>query len=394
MNDNVYKLFEILFNVHEWICHEIVLLIIISKEMRNLVMDSSLKIKFIMMYQRNNEKFQQIFNSLKRNNLFRNVISVNLFNNTGIGVIQTITDEELNLQNIVYVDIGNNLLGGNNNLAKRLSLCPLTTLEVNNNNFNSEFFKHLFTNTKKNFSNLVFLNISANKIGVEGAKIIASQLPDLQNLKKFNISNCNIGKEGAKIIASYIEQCTKITNLNLSFNDIGTEVAISFLEKCTGLVSLNLRENCISDKEDKEFASKLNCLTRLKKLNLADNCILKPSKFDKVLKNLKLLNLSGTDFNDLDNLEENDIKNLTSELTENTTLLDLNLSGNDIERDAAEHIIFSLNCTNLFSLDISENQIDDGVEGIVEYCKKKFLALKYFDTDDNMSWDKRYSYGR
>jgi len=381
MNDNVYKLFEILFNVreYEWIYYEIVLLSIISKEMRNLVMDSSLKINFIMMYQRNNERFQQIFNSLKRNNLFRNVISVHLFNNDGIGVIQTITDEELNLQNIVSVDIGNNLLGGNNNLAKRLSLCPLTTLEVNNNNFNSEFFKHLFTNTKKNFSNLVFLNISANKIEVEGAKIIASQLPDLQNLKKFNISNCNIGKEGAKIIASYIEQCTKITNLNLSFNDIGTEVAISFLEKCTGLVSLNLRENCISDKEDKEFASKLNCLTRLKKLNLADNCILKPSKFSEALKNLKLLNLSGTDFNDL-------------ALQENTTLLDLNLSGNDIERDAAEHIIFSLNCTNLFSLDISENQIDDGVEGIVDYCQKKFRALKYLDTDDNMSWNKRYGF--
>jgi len=393
MNDNVYKLFEILFNVHEWICHEIVILSIISKEMRNLVMDSSLKINFIMMYQRNNKRFQQIFNSLKRNNLFRNVISVNLFNNGGIGVIQTITDEELNLQNIVYVDIGNNLLGNNDDLAKRLSLCPLTTLEVNNNNFNSGFLKNLFTNTKKNFSNLVLFNISYNKIGVEGAKIIASQLPSLEKLQKFNICNCNIRKEGAESIASNIGQCTGLTSLNLSFNDIGTKVAIEFLK--TGLVSLNLRNNCIRDEDEdeyEEFASKLNCLTRLKKLNLADNCIRKPSKFGKALKNLKLLNLSGTDFNDLDNLEENDIYNLTLALKENTTLIDLNLSGNDIERDAAEHIIFSLNCTNLFSLDLSENQIDDGVKGIVKYCQEKFLALKYLDTDDNMSWDKRYGF--
>jgi Leucine-rich repeat (LRR) protein len=384
MNDNVYKLFEILFNVHEWICHEIVLLSIISKEMRNLVMDSSLKINFIIMHQNNNKRFQQIFNSLKRNNLFRNVISVNLFNNGGIGVIQTITDEELNLQNIVYVDIGNNLLGNNDDLAKRLSLCPLTNLEVNNNNFNSGFLKNLFTNTKKNFSNLVLFNISYNKIGVEGAKIIASQLLSLGKLQKLNICNCSIRKEGAESIASNIGQCTGLTSLNVSFNDIGTKVAIEFLK--TGLVSLNLRNNSIRD-EDEEFASKLNCLTRLKKLNLADNYILKPSKFGEALKNLELLNLSDVGFND----EEDNTYNLASILAQNTTLIDLNLSGNDIERDAAEHIIFSLNCTNLFSLDLSENQIDDGVKGIVKYCQEKFLALKYLDTDDNMSWEKRYS---
>jgi Ran GTPase-activating protein (RanGAP) involved in mRNA processing and transport len=360
--------------------------------MRNLVMDSSLKINFIMMYQNNNKRFQQIFNSLKRNNLFRNVISVNLFNNGGIGVIQTMTDEELNLQNIVYVDIGNNLLGNNDDLAKRLSLCPLTTLEVNNNNFNSGFLKNLLTNTKKNFSNLVLFNISHNKIGVEGAKIFASKLSDLQNLQKLNIGDCNIRKEGAESIASNIGQCIGLTSLNLSFNDIGTKVAIEFLEKCTGLVSLNLRENCIRDKEDKEFASKLNCLTRLKKLNLADNCIENPSEFSKALQNLELLNLARAGFNNLNKIEKTDAYNLASILALNTTLTDLNLSGNNIERNAAEHIIFSLNCTNLFSLDISDNQIDDGVDGIVKYSQEKFIALEYLDTDDNMSWNKRYGF--
>jgi hypothetical protein len=389
MNDDVYKLFEILFNVHEWTCWEIVFLSIISNEMRNLVTNSSSKINFIIVHQQNNIRFQQMFNSIKAIKKLKNLTRICIYNNGGIGVIQTITDKELNLQNIVSVDIGNNLLGNNDDLAKQLSLCPLTTLEVNNNNFDSGFFKNLFTNTKKNFSNLVLFNISNNKIGVEGAKIIASELLGLEKLKKFNIGECNIGKKGAEIIARYIGECTGLTSLNLSFNDIGTKVAIEFLEKCTGLVSLNLRNNCIRD-EDEEFASKLNCLTRLKKLNLADNCILKPSKFGEALKNLELLNLSDIGFND----EEDDIYNLASILAENTTLIDLNLSGNDIERDAAEHIIFSLNCTNLFSLDLSENQIDDGVDGIVKYSQEKFRALKYLDTDDNMSWDKRYSCGR
>lgn len=378
MNDNVYKLFEILFNVHEWICHEIVILNIISKEMRNLVMDSSLKINFIMMHNINNKRFQQIFNSLKRNNLFRNVISVHLFNNRGVGVIETI--KELNLQNIVSVDIGNNLLGNNDDLAdlaKRLRLCPLTTLQVNDNNFNSGFLNLLLKNN--NFLNLVLFDISYNIIGVEGANIIASELLRFGKLRKLNICNCSIRKEGAESIARNIGQCTGLTSLNVSFNDIGTKVAIEFLK--TGLVSLNLRNNSIND-ENEEFASKLNCLTRLKKLNLADNYILKPSKFGEALQNLELLNLSDVGFND---------KELPSKLELNTTLTDLDLSVNDIECDAAEHIIFSLNCTNLFSLDLSENQIDDGVDGIVKYCQEKFLALKYLDTDDNMLWEKRYS---
>ena len=180
----------------------------------------------------------------------------------------------------------------------------------------------------------------------------------------------------------------------MSFNDIGTKVATLLCTICTGLVSLNLRDNCINDEKDEEFAPKLNCLTRLEKLNLANNDIKKPSEFGEALQNLKLLNLSSTDFYNLNKYEENDAYNLALALAHNTSLIDLNLSGNDIERDAAEEIIFSLNCTNLFSLDISENQIDDGIEGIEKYCKEKFRKLKYLDTDDNMLWDKRYSCGR
>ena len=391
MNDDVYKLFEILFNVHEWTSREIVILSIISNEMRKLIEINNSKINFVFIHQKNNIIFQQIFNSLKAINQLKNVIRVNLINNDGIGVIETITRGELDLQKIVSVDIGYNSLNNNDKLAEKLSMCPqISNLELNNNNFDSDFLKILFT--KNNFSNLVLFNISFNKIGVKGAGIIAVELTHLQNLQKFKIADCNIGKEGAESIARNIGECTGLTSLNMSFNDIGTKVATLLCTICTGLLSLNLRNTCIDDEEDEEFASKLNCLTRLNDLNLANNCIKKPSLFSEVIKNLKSLDLSNTDFYNLDNFEENDVYGLALALSYNTSLIDLNLSGNDIERDAAEEIIFSLNCTNLFSLYISENQIDDGVEGIEKYCKEKFIALKYLDTDDNIEYGKRYSF--
>lgn len=390
MNNNVYKLFEILFNVHEWTCREIVILSIISNEMRNLIKINNSKINFVFIHQKNKIIFQQIFNSLKAINQL-NIIRINLINNDGIGVIETMTGEELDLQKIVSVDISYNSLDNNDKLAEKLSMCSqINNLELNNNNFDYYFLKKLFT--KNNFSNLFLFDISSNKIRDEGAIIIASKLRCLQKLQKFNISDCNIGKDGAEKIVSNIEKCTGLTSLNMSFNIIGTNVAIKFLTNCTGLLSLNLRNTCIDDEEDEEFASKLNCLTRLNDLNLANNCIKKPSLFSEVIKNLKSLDLSNTDFYNLDNFEENDVYGLALALSYNTSLIDLNLSGNDIERDAAEEIIFSLNCTNLFSLYISENQIDDGVEGIEKYCKEKFIALKYLDTDDNIEYGKRYSF--
>lgn len=393
MNNDVYKLFEILFNVHEWTSREIVILSIISNEMRKLIEINNSKINFVFIRQKNNIIFQQIFNRLKAIKQLKNVIRVNLINNDGIGVIETITRGELDLQKIVSVDIGYNSLNNNDKLAEKLRMCTkISNLELNNNNFDSDFLKILFT--KNNFSNLVLFNISFNKIGVKGAGIIAVELTHLQNLQKFKIADCNIGKEGAESIARNIGECTGLTSLNMSFNDIGTKVATLLCTICTGLVSLNLRDNCINDEKDEEFAPKLNCLTRLEKLNLANNDIKKPSEFGEALQNLKLLNLSSTDFYNLNKYEENDAYNLALALAHNTSLNDLNLSGNDIERDAAEEIIFSLNCTNLFSLDISENQIDDGVEGIKKYCEEKFRKLEYLDTDDNMLWDKRYSCGR
>ena len=389
MNDDVYKLFEILFNVHEWTSREIVILSIISNEMRNLIKINNSKINFVFIHQKNNIIFQQIFNSLKAIYQLKNAIRVNLINNDGIGVIETITREELDLQKIVSVDIGYNSLDNNDKLAEELSMCTkISNLELNNNNFDSDFLKKLL---KNNFSNLVLFDISFNKIGVKGAKIIAFELTHLQNLQKFKIADCNIGKEGAESIASNIGQCTGLTSLNMSFNDIGVKVATLLCTICTGLVSLNLRENCIND-EDDEFSSKLNCLTRLENLVLAENCIKKPSLFSEVIKNLESLDLSNTDFYNLNKYEENDAYNLALALAHNTSLIDLNLSRNDIEREAAEQIIFSLNCTNIFSLDISENQIDDGVKGIEKYCEEKFPALKYLDTDDNMEYNKRYSF--
>jgi hypothetical protein len=89
--------------------------------------------------------------------------------------------------------------------------------------------------------------------------------------------------------------------------------------------------------------------------------------------NLLSLNLCSNSFSYFNN---NDICKLGRVLSENTELLFLDLSCNNIKPYAAEFIILSLNCTKLASLDLSSNKINGSVEIIRKYCKNRFPALK------------------
>jgi len=231
-----------------------------------------------------------------------------------------------------------------------------------------------------NFSNIVRLNIGGNKIGTKGANILASKFFLLTTLTDLCICDCEIGKYGAESIGQSIGQL-RLTHLSISENNIGTRGANDIIKKIPNLVFLNLSRNAIdicSFEEFaynlnicsfEEFAYNLNCLTKLTELNLANNYIKKPSLLHKVFKNLLSLNLSNNSFSYFDN---NDICNLGRVLSQNTKLLFLDLSCNNIIPYDAEFIILSLNCTKLASLDISYGS----VEIIRKYCKNRFPALK------------------
>jgi len=350
-NDDMYKLFEILLNVREWTCREIVIISVISKEMRKLINNNKNKINFVFVcnfyYSTCAEiKFQQILNSLKEINQLKKISYLNLSHNGSFltnEVLKIITNCELNLQNIESIDISSNSL-------------------------DSDFLNKL----SFNFSNIVRLNIGGNKIGTKGANILASKFFLLTTLTDLCICDCEIGEYGAERIGQSIGQL-RLTRLSISENNIGTRGAINILKKIPNLVFLNLSRNAIDISFFEEFAYNLNCLTKLTELNLANNYIKKPSLLHKVFKNLLSLNLCSNSFSYFNN---NDICKLGRVLSENTELLFLDLSCNNIKPYAAEFIILSLNCTKLVSLDLSSNKINGSVEIIRKYCKNRFPALK------------------
>ena len=301
---------------------------------------------------------------------------------------------KLNLQKIKSFNISFNLIKNVLYLPTILCKCEeITYLELANNNVDSYFLKLLLDNPK--FSNLSHFGLSSNNIGIEGAKNLASALNCLIRLTNLNLDGCNIKEAGTISIANGIGLCTGLTSLALCNNDIGSHAATKIICQCSQLVSLNLGFNELGYGENEkieEFESTLNCLTNLTELNLRANNIKKLSGFCKVFKNLKLLDLSENDFYDSDDDENDEINNLVSSLSNNTSLVQLDLSTNDIGPNAAESIVCALvKCTNLYSLDLSENQIDDSVEFIEEYCKNNFPALERLYIDDNKKYDKRYN---
>jgi Leucine-rich repeat (LRR) protein len=149
------------------------------------------------------------------------------------------------------------------------------------------------------------------------------------------------------------------------------------------------------DKQIEEFEHELNSLTNLTELNLRANNIKKLGGFCGVFKNLILLDLSDNDFYNSDyddDDDDNEINNLVSSLSNNTSLLFLNLSENDIGPLAAKRIVYALEkCTGLQSLDLSVNQIDYSVGPIEKYCKNNFPALIRLYIDDNKKHADRYN---
>jgi len=302
---------------------------------------------------------------------------------------------KLNFEKIKSFDISFNQI---ENVFKLLPFLRqwtnITELELANNNLNSVFVRKLL---ESNMPNLLKLGLSSNDIGIEGAKSLASGLKSLISLTDLNLDGCNIKEAGAISIAKSIGLCTGITSLGLCSNNTGLLAATEIISQCSQLVSLNLGFNMIGYGEDeqiKKFEHELNSLTNLTELNLRANNIKKLSGICEVFKNLILLDLSDNKFynsdDDSDDDENDEINNLVSSLFENTSLLFLNLSENDIGPHAAERIVHALEkCTGLQSLDLSVNQINDSVGPIEEYCNNNFPGLRLY-IDDNLEQSKRY----
>ena len=105
--------------------------------------------------------------------------------------------------------------------------------------------------------NLTSLDLSDNKIGDDGAHVIAASLTSLTSL---SLNGNGIGAAGARAIAASI---TGLTSLSLADNRIGDPGAVAIAASITGLTALNLDGNRIGGEGARAIAASLTNLTSL-----------------------------------------------------------------------------------------------------------------------------------
>ena len=223
---------------------------------------------------------------------------------------------------------------------------------------------------------LIFLNLSDTFIGAEGLRYVIEGLQENKSLKYLNLSKNNLG---GKIIKELLDSVKKsqLLSLNLSANRIsneGSEAIGDFLfaqvEKNTTLKILDISNNEITHKGSGRIFSGLKENSILEELNIENNSLSEISgnwiQYCFVNNTiLDVLNLSQC------LLTESGAQKIFEGLPKNTTLRTLILKENHIGDQGA--IMFAECLDNdcyLSTIDLSNNQI--GKIGVVSI----FTALK------------------
>lgn len=98
---------------------------------------------------------------------------------------------------------------------------------------------------------LVSLNLSKNRVGDFGAKLLAEYLADNSTLRSLNLRCNNIASVGGEALAGLFLRGSPIEELNLDANRVGSDGGVAFalaLRRSITLLSLDLRHNSIDDR--------------------------------------------------------------------------------------------------------------------------------------------------
>ena len=233
------------------------------------------------------------------------------------------------------------------------------------------------------------LDISDNNIGTEaeGAKILAEALQRYKNLSKFcmlGISNNKIGNEGAIVLADALKCCTNLSVLTVSNNGVwdSINVVVGALQNCTHLeeLTLNITVNtaCTLASSIYYFKMSLQILDISNSYIGSEGC----KAISEALKNctnLKEFNVSGNF------LMDGNAKILAEALKFCVNLHKLNISYNNIGREGANAIADALyHCTHLEELNVSQNNIrEEGACSIASSFSHYAQSLVKLDIRSN-----------
>ncbi|KAJ8683199.1 hypothetical protein QAD02_018991 [Eretmocerus hayati] len=175
------------------------------------------------------------------------------------------------------------------------------------------------------------LNLTACKIGAEGAMKLEEGIAMSSALTDLNLSRCELGNEGLFHVARAASENTLLKSLNLSSNNLDEHSApdIQKLLKTTeSLEYLNLSWNSLNGREASEILfGGLTQNTTLTEVDLSWNAMDKESisfisSFISKMKRVKKLNLEANRFTDTE------ISRIARALLSNKTLEELHLKGN------------------------------------------------------------------
>lgn len=265
-------------------------------------------------------------------------------------------------------------------------------------NLNSQFIedfgiKKLF---EYNLPHLTSLDLRRNEIRDEGTQYISQWLANNTVLIKFDMGKNKISNLGAQLIGRSLAENTSLTKLSLRANrigDTGVESIVQGLSKNTTLTELDLGGNNIRNvgaQHLTQWLEKNGTITILGlEYNRIDRAILSGINVliirNKITKNdptLIALNCCNSQLGSRETSQK-----VGQWLNRNSTLIDLDLSNNQISDEGVESIVQGLiNNTTLILLNLSNNEISTkGAQCVVQWLEKNFtittLNLEYNQID-------------
>ena len=290
------------------------------------------------------------------------------------------------------LDLSRNKIGleGTSALGEALKVnAVLTKLELWNNNIGPEGAIAIEEALKVN-AVMTELELAGNEIGDEGAKAIAEALKVNAVLTTLHLNLNEIGAEGAQAIAEALKVNAVVNTLYLGGNSIGDEGAKAIAEALkvnAVLTKLVLNSNSIGDEGAIAMAEALKVNAVLTSVDLRFNSI-RDDGAKAIAEALKVNAVVTTLFLNSNNIKDEGAKAIAEALKVNAVVTKLWLSSNKIGDEGARAIAEALKVNAILtSVDLRGNSIgDDGAMAIAEALKVNAVLTK-LDLENNRMGD-------
>lgn len=233
----------------------------------------------------------------------------------------------------------------------------------------------IFADALKSNKNIVKLDLSCSCINAEKIKLLLEGLKENKGIKSLNLEANEINDEGLNYLAQVLEKNADIMELNLFNSEISGKNAEKFLQTLKSnqnIKKLNLSYNANIDEEGmKNFMEALGENTGIIELDITTNNVngKKAEYFAQMLeknKSITKINLSNNKMND------KDLNHILRALEKHPDITTLNLSNNKITDKGMKDLAETLKkYPTITTLNLSGNKISDkGIKDLSEVLKK------------------------